>query len=98
MIGYKRIATILMIAVMCMTLAFATYYVVYEYEHECVGEACPVCIQIDTFEAVVKTFDAAPAIMTIITAIFFFAVLSVQHILTSDLRPTPVSLKVKLSN
>lgn len=95
---HKRIAAILMIAVIGVTVAFASFYVVYEYEHECVGDGCPICFQIDAFEAVVKTCDAAPAVMAVIIAILFIAVLSIQLISTSDLRPTPVSLKVKLSN
>lgn len=95
---HKRIATILMIAVICVTVAFASFYVVSEYEHECVGDACPICFQIETFEAVVKTCDTAPAVMIVIATILSFAVLSVQLISTSNLRLTPVSLKVKLSN
>jgi hypothetical protein len=99
MVGFSRKRLLLIVITACVALAavFAQAFVFTHLEHDCVGEDCPVCLQIETALSLLKGLG-------LLGAIAFAGVASVcSKIIGGKANSlyiglmTPVTLKVKLS-
>ena len=94
----KRIAAALIAAAMLLVLLGAALFLIEEAGHDCIGEGCPVCLQMGICRNTLKGFALA------LCALVFAAVVrrALYDYISAwvDVIPscTLVALKVKLSN
>ena len=94
----KRIAAILLTAVLLLVMLCSAHLIASERGHDCIGENCPICDQIRLRQRTLKN------LLPIVCAVLFAAALSCalcRRIFAgaNSIRlSTPVALKVKLSN
>ena len=93
----RRLISCFLAALFVLVMLSSLVFIVLEAEHDCTGEDCPVCYQINVCERTLKSGLAA--------AVFFAAGLA--GVICSPAAPlptgvrlclTPVTLKVKLSD
>lgn len=94
----NRIFTGLLAAMVVFVMLFASFYIISETGHHCVGDDCPICCQISVLEGALKSVSfascavAAAAVTVWVKDLF-------SGMFAGDVPVcTPVSLKVKLSN
>lgn len=79
-------------------LLFSVFFIVSEADHNCIGEDCPICHQIQTCQKLLEQLSAAHSTSGIGAVLCFFlllAALRTQNIFTAS---SPVLWKVKLLN
>lgn len=94
----KRIAAALIAAAMLLVLLGAALFLIEEAGHDCIGEGCPVCLQMSICRNTLKGF--APALCALVFAAAVRRALYDYISAWVDVIPsfTLVALKVKLSN
>lgn len=79
-------------------LLFSVFFIVSEADHNCIGEDCPICHQIQTCQKLLEQLYAAHStsgIGAVLCFFFLLAALRTQNIFTAS---SPVLWKVKLLN
>ena len=98
MTGKKKIAAAIMCCMMVLSIFLASFYIVSKAHHECTGQDCPICHEIQLCNQFLNTVGGA----AIIAVVVLFTVHELLIVLTSFSHlcqnSTLVSLKVKLSN
>lgn len=94
----KRIAAALIAAAMLLVLLGAALFLIEEAGHDCIGEGCPVCLQMGVYQHVLKGFAVVPCALVLAAAArrALYGYISAWF----DVIPsfTLVAVKVKLSN
>lgn len=92
----RRAALLLSVAVVFVVLS-SVLYIAHEANHDCIGEGCPICAQIEICEHILKALSGASAAAS---AAVLTYMMPAQAIRFADRVPgnTPVMLKVKLLN
>ncbi|MGL6218910.1 MAG: hypothetical protein ACRC36_12800 [Lacrimispora sphenoides] len=93
----KLLAGFITLAILFMLL-FSIFYITAEARHQCIGENCPICLEVQACVQALNTLGTglAPAVAVFAAAYFFLiCVIPVFHRNPSH---TLVSLKVKLTN
>ena len=94
----KRFIAGILAAVICFAMLFSVCYIVAETHHDCTGENCMICYQINACVSSLKiTVLALTAVVLALSAIYFIVMESKDDDFFS-FDTTLVSLKVKLSN
>ena len=96
MTAKKRILTAVTMFMIVFVVIYASFYIAYETEHECTGDDCPICCQIEIYESALK--NIASAVVAAAAAVVFgygSCVVRCAEIISAR---TLVSLHVKLSN
>jgi hypothetical protein len=91
----KRAPLILLTAIiLCGAVIFSGYFIISEIDHDCCGEDCPVCLQIEIAHRALEAFvRACPAFLL---AVVIVQVTTRPH--SSIFFPaTLITLKIKLS-
>ena len=93
----RLIASVLTLTVIFVML-FSVCFIIAEADHDCVGEDCPICYQINICENTLRSIGFVSATVIFASFLDLFAiampVLSKKQAYNTSL----VSLKVKLSN
>lgn len=94
----KRMLSLLAAVVALFVVLYSNIYIVVEADHECVGDNCPICCQINACQNTLKHLDLG--VHTAATAaVFVYMICSGVSISAYFIQHyTLVSLKVKLSN
>ena len=98
MMTKKRISALLLAALFLFVMLWSSAYIAAEAGHDCTGENCPVCYQINICRSTIKTLSLFVAAAAFFAAFiympcrFIFACMGVMQSYTL------VSLKVKLSD
>lgn len=89
-------------AVLCLALLFvmasAAAYIVLETHHDCIGDGCPICRELQLCRQVLQTMGtaaAAPAVCAAAALLFVSPAVVRVHAVQAG---TLISLKVKLSD
>ena len=97
-IKMKKTLCILVTALLIMSFVIAPAFIVAESGHNCIGESCHICQQIDVFMLTFETFSAA----VILLAVLFCLLHSVNSLSGCVRRAymnfSLIETKVKLSN
>ena len=97
MASKKRILSAALAVSVLFVVLYSVFFIAAESHHDCIGENCPICLQIQNCENTLKTLSSATAV-TAVSAILCAAFFIIK---TYNARPfvsaTPISLKVKLS-
>ena len=87
------------LALLCVfLLLFSSFFVSFHTAHACAGENCPICAQLDTCEKALKSVAAAVSALTLALLCGGMAALPPLPLFREMQRPSPIALKVKLSN
>lgn len=94
----KRFAAILAAALLSFALIFSLFFVVSESDHDCSGEHCAICHQLQICQTLLEQLSTAHAVFVRVGGLCFFALLLVLGVQRALFVITPVSLRVKLLN
>lgn len=97
MTAKKRILTAVTMFMIVFVVIYASFYIAYETEHECTGDDCPICSQIEIYESTLK--NIASAVVAVAAVVFVYgSCVQVSRCAEIISARTLVSLCVKLSN
>ncbi|WP_312428405.1 AraC family transcriptional regulator [Lacrimispora sp.] len=93
----KLLAGFITLAILFMLL-FSVFYITAEARHQCIGEDCPICLEVQACVQALNTLGTgiAPVVSVFAAACFF--VICVTPVFHRNPSHTLVSLKVKLTN
>lgn len=90
----KRSACILL----CSAMLFSFIVLVLEAEHDCVGEACHICLEIQHCQSLLKSLARCIGFFAFHSALLYGSGNVLQYICCEFRHETPVVLNVKLLN
>lgn len=94
----KRKIAVLLAALLALALLFSALFIALETHHDCVGEDCVVCAQIRACEHFLRQLTLSAAQLALVCALLLPLVVALCPRAAAYRCPTPVTLKVKLSN
>lgn len=94
----RRITAAIMCIVLLLVIAFSALYIVTEVHHDCSGDSCPICHEIQVCRQVLNTVGTAALVfVTCFSAVFILLTAFYVYSSTAE-AVTLISLKVKLSD
>ena len=98
MTNKKRAIVIFMAVTVVFVMFFSSFFVAKNTKHNCVGEHCSICLQIENCKTALRelTFDFLTVCIEISAAILILFTAFISYKIYIHI--TLVSLKVKLSN
>lgn len=94
----KKIAAILLAVAVLLVVLYSALFIAAETNHDCTGENCPICYQINVCQNALKNLSSAVC-TAILTAAFIHTLCKNILICRNFVQNyTLVSLKVKLSD
>ncbi len=84
--------------IMLAGVMLSSFYVVREMDHDCTGEDCPICEQIENCTVVLHNVGDGAAAAAQLCMIIAVVLVSVVVVLVRRSFTTPVSLKIRLNN
>lgn len=94
----KKLLAVTIVCMLCSVLMFSAFFIASENNHDCSGENCPICFQINMCESTVKSVGTGIAAAAFMAAVVFVLILNNLNSSDPFLFETPVSLKVKLTD
>lgn len=94
----RRLAAIMLAALLLVAVTASLFVVAYEADHDCIGEGCSVCAVIALCRNTLKTLCGVLLTAAVAFACFRFAASLLSAYCVSSYRETPITLKVKLLN
>ena len=94
----KRIAALLLAVTVLLVMLYSALFIAAEADHDCVGENCPICYQINVCQNALKNLSLAVCAVAFAAAFTYTLCRSISA--CADFTPsyTLVSLKVKLTD
>jgi len=93
----REIAAVLC-AVLLLILAFSAAYIVIEAGHNCTGEGCPICQEIQVCRQILNTVGTVLVSAVIFLGVFILFTAVLHMFFWAAPAITLISLKVKLSD
>jgi hypothetical protein len=97
MIKSKRLASVLVLLVACIML-FSVLFIALEADHDCCGEGCAVCAQIQVCEDLLRNLITAAALVVAAWCLYVLIRVFADTNCCSVHPQTLIVLKVKLSD
>ena len=94
----NRIAALLFAVTILVIMLYSAFFVAVEADHDCVGEGCPICYQVDACQNTLKSLSLAVCVTAVAVAFTYTLCRCISLCTDNAQRDTLVSLKVKLSN
>lgn len=94
----SKIAALLFIVILLFSILFSYEYISANSHHKCVGEDCPVCIQIDESVNLISTIKFIPILNFVLIVMCVFAGLCTEVVREALIKYSLISLKVELLN
>lgn len=94
----KKYIVILLVVLITCTAFLCTSFLCVSLSHECIGEGCSVCAQIQKVENLSKNITCLANAVNLIFAITLFSCIFLYKRLKHFVRESLVGLKIKLSN
>lgn len=98
MIKNKKRLALIVAAVFCFAMLFSALFIIAESNHDCTGENCKICYQINVCEQTLKNLVSVVLAIIISCLIKFLYAKLNGFILLRTYSHSLVTLKVKLSN
>ncbi|MDR1769357.1 MAG: hypothetical protein LBS02_01805 [Hungatella sp.] len=93
----KLLAGFITLAVLFMLL-FSVFFITAESRHNCIGENCPICLEVQACVQALNTLGTGLSSAVAVFAAAHFFVILVIPVFHRNPSHTLVSLKVKLTN
>ena len=94
----KRLAAVILAALVLFALMTSLFVIIHEADHDCIGENCPVCAVISICQSTLKTLGSVSLAVAAVFACLRFTASAVAVFRITPIIKTPVSLKVRLLN
>ena len=94
----NRIAALLLAVTIPVIMLYSAFFVGAEADHDCVGEGCQICYQVDACQNTLKSLSLAVCVTAVAVAFTYTLCRCISLCMDYAQRDTLVSLKVKLSN
>ena len=94
----KRLPVLLLAAAVCFVMLFSSVFIAVNTDHDCMGEHCPICYQINFCENTLKTLSHAVPAITLAIALTDSFSTCLSAFTARKRTESLVTLKVKLSN
>lgn len=94
----KRIAALLLAVTVLFVMLYSALFIAAETDHDCVGENCPICYQINVCQNTLKNLSLAVCAAAFAAAFTYTLCRSISACTDYAQSFTLVSLKVKLSD
>ncbi|MCR5577357.1 MAG: hypothetical protein K6F56_10145 [Oscillospiraceae bacterium] len=97
MIKAKQLSAVLAL-LLAFVMLFSVLYIALEADHDCCGEDCVICVQLQVCESLLRNLFAAAALLLALWS-FCAVILAAAEPVSRIARPhTLIALKVKLSD
>ena len=94
----RRVMSAVLAALVLVVLLSSSLFIIDHADHDCIGEDCPICGQIYLCTQTLKTLSLAVIAAAVFYAFSALLSITIRQAETIYVQPTPVSLKVKLTN
>ena len=94
----KRIAALLLAVTVLLVMLYSALFIAAEADHDCVGENCPICYQINVCQNALKYLSLAVCAAVFAAALPYTLCRGISVCTDYAQSYTLVSLKVKLSD
>lgn len=94
----RRTAAILLTILIIFSLFFSAFFIAAETEHDCTGDNCPICHEIQVCLQTLNTIGTALGVTVTVFAVIRFLVIRIAAVFRRFVSRTLVSLKVKMSD
>ena len=94
----NRIVATVLAAIAVVVMLSSSLFIIEHADHDCIGDDCAVCEQINICAQTLKNLSIAVLATTIAYALGFSLHTAFGRIVSAFISYTPVLLKVKLSN
>lgn len=94
----KRIAALLLAVTVLLVMLYSALFIAAEADHDCVGENCPICYQINVCQNALKNLSLAVCAAVFAAALPYTLCRVIPSCAEVVRTFTLVSLKVKLSD
>ena len=68
----NRIAALLLAVTILVIMLYSAFFVAAEADHDCVGEGCPICYQIDACQNTLKSLSLAVCVTAVALRLHIF--------------------------
>lgn len=93
-----RVLALILALTVVFAVLFSTIFIAVKSHHDCDGEHCEVCYQIEVCENTLKTLSDAILLVSVVAVLTYCFVAWLQAMTIGKRIETLVTLKVKLSN
>ncbi len=94
----RRVAAVILAAALLLAMLCSAVFIAAEASHDCVGENCPVCYQINVCQNTLKNLSLAVCAAAFAVAFTYALCRGISTCADCSHSYTLVSLKVKLSD
>lgn len=96
---YVRRSIVLVVCLgIAVTFLLSTWFIISHVDHDCIGEHCPVCAQIQTVENLLKQINMGNISALDVFSNLLLAVTLINYINTYEDITSPITLKVRMNN
>ncbi|HOO61460.1 MAG TPA: hypothetical protein PKV44_03440 [Bacillota bacterium] len=95
---HKRIISFIIFIAFTLGMLFSVLFIALEADHDCTGEHCPICLQIEICENTINKISFAIVSVSIIITLKQILVKILPIINEQYLLSTPITLKDKMTN
>lgn len=92
-----RALALLSSVMLCFVMFFSVAFVIAEFDHDCTGETCHICTEIEACVSLLNHLGLGLTGCAVIFGIFYMATVRVYQPADIRNKMTPISLKVKLT-
>ena len=68
----NRIAALLLAVTILVIMLYSAFFVAAEADHDCVGEGCPICYQVDAYQNTLKSLSLAVCVTAVAVAVYIY--------------------------
>jgi hypothetical protein len=89
-----------LIVCLCIAVTFvlSTWFINSHVDHDCIGDHCPICVQIQTTENLLKQINMSNISVPDVFSNLLLAFTLIYYINTYEKITNPITLKVKMNN
>lgn len=95
---HKKILAVLLVAFMLTGILFSYKFIIDNVHHDCTGENCPICLQIEEAVSFIQSIKYVPILSFLMAVLFLFTKREAHETKHIYVRNTLISLKVELLN
>lgn len=94
----QKAAAILLAVLLLGTVLFSCLFIVENVHHDCVGENCPICMEIETALHTISGIKMLPVLALILAVVCVFTRICTKASEFRRAKSTLITLKVELQN
>lgn len=94
----RRMTAILLVVLLFVTILFSYTYMIENAHHDCSGDECPICMEMEAAMQTISSLRAVPIVPVIVAILCVFTHICTVIYYSGCMKDTLISLKVELRN